>query len=613
MAEVTAKSQLTVRWIVLVLACVMMIGNYYCYDNPSALQSQMKSLMGSKSGGVLFGTYFNLLYTVYSIPNMVLPFFGGFFVDKLGCSVCLVVFSAFILAGQIVFAFGSSIKSWPVMLLGRVIFGFGGESITVAQSALLADWFAGGELAFAFGINLSISRLGSVINDVISPALANNQGVSFALFFGVLVCGMSLFTAVLLAPINSSAEKSIKYGDINDDIEDANQLTKKLINNTDGNGKAIRSSFGERAVSSERLSSLNLSIVGQSEQIDLRDVFKFGKMFWTLALSCLVVYGCVLPFNNVASGILLERNYFKEPSSSCQLTYPTMCTDGPLAPINGNPDSCGDVSNTAPVLPTTINAKCPYGVDCNDKYYNLTNIKEDDVDCSDPFWGDDKDKTGNLVSTGCVSSFCNEKDDATEKSGKVMSIPYLLSACLSPVLGFAVDKIGMRAVIASIAPLVLIAVHLTLGLSDGSPYLPLIGQGISYSCFAAVLWPSVPYSVPEKSIGTAYGLITAIQNSGLALFPIIISVIYNSDDSHYIPNVEYFFVACACCGVVVGIFLNIIDANTGSKLNSKSSVVDGDEIDSEDEDLIKMDNDNDTDSSVDDSHILSPPTPTLTI
>ena len=36
-----------------------------------------------------FDTYFSLLYTVYSIPNMVLPFFGGYFVDKLGAPVCL--------------------------------------------------------------------------------------------------------------------------------------------------------------------------------------------------------------------------------------------------------------------------------------------------------------------------------------------------------------------------------------------------------------------------------------------------------------------------------------------------------------------------------------------
>ena len=56
----------------------MMIGNYYCYDNPSALITQLKTTMGEAS----FARDYNLLYTVYSIPNMALPFFGGYFVDK---------------------------------------------------------------------------------------------------------------------------------------------------------------------------------------------------------------------------------------------------------------------------------------------------------------------------------------------------------------------------------------------------------------------------------------------------------------------------------------------------------------------------------------------------
>ena len=78
----TTKAALRVRWVVLILACIMMIGNYYCYDNPSALQDQMKTLMMGHGNNDQFGTYSNLLYTVYSIPNVVLPFLGGFFVDK---------------------------------------------------------------------------------------------------------------------------------------------------------------------------------------------------------------------------------------------------------------------------------------------------------------------------------------------------------------------------------------------------------------------------------------------------------------------------------------------------------------------------------------------------
>ena len=31
--------------------------------------------------------------------------------------------------------------------------------------------------------------------------------------------------------------------------------------------------------------------------------------------------GCVLPFNNIASALLLERNYFKDPPDGCHLMW----------------------------------------------------------------------------------------------------------------------------------------------------------------------------------------------------------------------------------------------------------------------------------------------------
>lgn len=36
------KSELRVRWLVLLLSCLLMIGNYYCFDNPAALKSQLQ-------------------------------------------------------------------------------------------------------------------------------------------------------------------------------------------------------------------------------------------------------------------------------------------------------------------------------------------------------------------------------------------------------------------------------------------------------------------------------------------------------------------------------------------------------------------------------------------
>lgn len=148
-----------------------------------------------------------------------------------------------------------------------------------------------------------------------------------------------------------------------------------------------------------------------------------------------------------------------------------------------------------------------------------------------------------------------------------MSIPYAISAGLSPVLGGFVDKFGYRAVIATVAPGVLILVHSLLGYTDVSPVGPLVGQGLAYSGFAAVLWPSVPLVVAPKFIGLGYGVITSIQNGGLAAFPLIVAAIYSDSNSQYIPSAELFFVCLATIGVAVGLYLNFYDFRHGNVFN----------------------------------------------
>ena len=171
-----------------------------------------------------------------------------------------------------------------------------------------------------------------------------------------------------------------------------------------------------------------------------------------------------------------------------------------------------------------------------------------------------------------------------------MSIPYIISACLSPFLGGFVDRFGMRAVIATIAPGILILVHTLMAVSSVSPIGPMVGQGIAYSAFAAVIWPSVPIVVQMKLIGLGYGVITSVQNGGLAFFPLIVAAIYESSGDQYIPKVEFFFVGLACLGVVVGLFLNFYDANHGHIFNRPKSKREGDGA-TQYEPLIVMDED----------------------
>jgi len=45
--------------------------------------------------------------------------------------------------------------------------------------------------------------------------------------------------------------------------------------------------------------------------------------------------------------------------------------------------------------------------------------------------------------------------------------------------------------------------------------IPMSLMGIAFSLIPAVMWPSVAYIVEQKKLGTAYGLMTMIQNIGL--------------------------------------------------------------------------------------------------
>lgn len=149
-----------------------------------------------------------------------------------------------------------------------------------------------------------------------------------------------------------------------------------------------------------------------------------------------------------------------------------------------------------------------------------------------------------------------------------MSIPYIISAALSPPVGFLVDIYGFRAVIATIAPIVLIIVHTFLAATNVSAIGPLVGQGLAYTGFVSVLWPSVPLVVEEKVTGLAFGIVTSMQNLACAIIPLIVAAIYADSGDKYIPNVEYLFVVLACVGVVVGVYLNYYDYHHGNVLNS---------------------------------------------
>lgn len=184
----------SMRWIVLVLSCLMLFGNYYAFDNPSSLNRQLREFLGSSPENFQFEL--NLLYSVYSIPNVVLPLILGAILDRFGHRQMINLLSAFVVVGQVIFTIGAMVKNFPVMLIGRVFFGIGGESLGVAQTKLMTDWFRGKELAFAMGLTVSVGTVGTVANNLLSPYFASAVSVPFALWVGTFLCILSFFSSV---------------------------------------------------------------------------------------------------------------------------------------------------------------------------------------------------------------------------------------------------------------------------------------------------------------------------------------------------------------------------------------------------------------------------------
>ena len=86
----------------------------------------------------------------------------------------------------------------------------------------------------------------------------------------------------------------------------------------------------------------------------------------------------------------------------------------------------------------------------------------------------------------------------------------------TPVFGLMADKVGKRALLMVFGSLLLIPVYLMMGYTHITLYVPMAMMGVAFSLIPAVMWPSVSYLVPEGRLGTAYSLMTLVQQVGLA-------------------------------------------------------------------------------------------------
>jgi MFS family permease len=241
------------RWTVLIFISLAMFGNYYVYDAVAPVFDLLASQLEFTDKQL------GLLYSVYSIAAVIVLLIGGYIIDRFGTKRSIFVFAMICLMAAAVTAVSSK---FGIMLTGRFMLGLGAEPLIVAVTTALAKWFKGKELSFAFGINLTIARLGSVSADW-SPAWARPlyENWQDPLWLATAMAGVSVAGALLYWMLEGRAE--------------------------------TRYTLGKEE---------------ETEKLELRNLYKFTASYWYIVALCVVFYSTVFPFRAFAIKYFIEAH-----------------------------------------------------------------------------------------------------------------------------------------------------------------------------------------------------------------------------------------------------------------------------------------------------------------
>ncbi|XP_075422390.1 lysosomal dipeptide transporter MFSD1-like isoform X2 [Ascaphus truei] len=170
------------RFVVLFFNCLLTFGSFFCFDMPSVLQDQFQgnltcsngshpnstdtnSSVGCVEGLGMSPEQYNLLYAIYAWTNALVVIIAGFLIDKLG---------------------------------NRFV-----------QNRITSFWFKGKELALAFGLTLSFSRLGSVLNFFLTKPFEDHYGMQWTLWGGTLLCVLGFFSAITVSSLDKVGMKQL--------------------------------------------------------------------------------------------------------------------------------------------------------------------------------------------------------------------------------------------------------------------------------------------------------------------------------------------------------------------------------------------------------------------
>ena len=273
------------RWTVLVLVASMMFFCYMFVDMLSPLASVLQKTHGWDQGD--FGTYAAGEYLLNVFGFLII---AGIILDKTGVrftgtlSASLMVIGAGIKLFAIYWSGANEVawlNSWwtgmpgsaKLAMAGFMIFGCGAEMAGTTVSKILAKWFKGKEMALAMGIEMSIARIGVFAAMWSAPLIATRyaladgtQNVVAPVLFATILLLIGLINFIIFTVMDK-------------------QFDNQLI--AIGEAPAVHDPEDEFHVS------------------DLGQIFR-SKMFWIIALLCVLYYSAIFPFQRFAPNFLEE-------------------------------------------------------------------------------------------------------------------------------------------------------------------------------------------------------------------------------------------------------------------------------------------------------------------
>ena len=280
----TLRDSAFARWAVLVLVASMMFFAYMFVDILSPLASLLEQSLNWDRGD--FGTYAAGEYLLNVFGFLIL---AGIILDKMGVRFTGLLSASLMVIGAAIKFWGISWPEantvewlnawWPAMpgsaklaMFGFMIFGCGCEMAGTTVSKILAKWFKGKEMALAMGLEMAIARLGVFAAMWFAPMLSERFAVD----------GVNSIVAPLLF-----ASALLVIGLLN--------FFVFTIMDTKFDQQLV--AIGEATLEKDPEDEFHVS--------DLKQIFS-SKMFWIIALLCVLYYSAIFPFQRFATNFLEE-------------------------------------------------------------------------------------------------------------------------------------------------------------------------------------------------------------------------------------------------------------------------------------------------------------------